>query len=272
MVAEVTQVSLIKALRQAATMTGKVFLNYRRADAEAWADRLFERLVQLFPRENVFMDIDGDIPFGFPWLDWLDSQVAACDLMLVLIGRTWAAEFKVRSDAGERDYVRVEIESALKRQILVVPVFLGEAPVPQASELPDSIRPLLALQAAHLRRTSFDSDAETLAKGIARSIALARGEAPAERRGRAERHKEQRRRVRLATKKMSARVKDGKLVVEFEDGAKQEWTLPSRGDKEAIGRIREAAVAFALQNGATDPGQTNAVRKALTDADYHLTK
>ena len=65
-------------------MTGKVFLNYRRADAEAWADRLFERLVQQFPRQNIFMDIDGDIPIGFPWAQWLDSQVAACDLMLVL--------------------------------------------------------------------------------------------------------------------------------------------------------------------------------------------
>ena len=160
-------------------MTGKVFLNYRRADAEAWADRLFERLIQQFPRENVFMDIDGRIPFGFPWADWFDGQVAACDLMLVLIGRSWVAEFKARSEAGERDYVRVEIESALKRKIPVVPVFLGDTPVPKALELPETMRPLLDLQAARLQRTSFDSDAEALAKGIARSIALARGEAVA---------------------------------------------------------------------------------------------
>jgi len=160
-------------------MTGKVFLNYRRADAEAWADHLFERLVRQFPRENVFMDIDGDIPVGFPWADWLDSQVAACDLMLVLIGRSWVAEFKARSEAGDRDYVRVEIESALKRKIPVVPVFLGDTPVPKSTELPDTMRPLLGLQAARLQRMSFDSDAETLAKGVARSIALARGEAVA---------------------------------------------------------------------------------------------
>ena len=158
-------------------MTGKIFLNYRRADAEAWADRLFERLVKQFPREYVFMDIDGNIPVGFPWATWLDNQVAACDLMLVLIGRSWVAEFHSRADPDERDFVRVEIESALARKIPVVPVFLGDAPIPRSAELPASVRPLLALQAARLQRLTFDGDAEGLITGVTRSIALARGEA-----------------------------------------------------------------------------------------------
>jgi formylglycine-generating enzyme required for sulfatase activity len=158
-------------------MAGKVFLNYRRADADAWADRLFERLIHHFPRENVFMDIAGHIPYGFSWADWLDSQVAGCDLMLVLIGRSWIAELNARSETGELDYVRVEIESALRRRIPVVPVLLGDAPFPRAAELPETMHPLLGLQAARLQRTSFDTDAEALAKGVARSIALARGDA-----------------------------------------------------------------------------------------------
>jgi formylglycine-generating enzyme required for sulfatase activity len=157
-------------------MPGKVFVNYRRVDAEAWADRLFERLVQQFPREDVFMDINGHIPVGYPWAQWLDTQVAVCDLMLVLIGRLWAGEFKARHEAGERDYVRVEIESALRRKIPVVPVLLGDTPVPSATELPETIRPVLELQAARLQRTNFDTDAEALAKKVARSIALARTE------------------------------------------------------------------------------------------------
>lgn len=157
-------------------MTGKIFLNYRRADAEAWADRLFERLIKQFPRENVFMDIDGNIPLGLPWATWLDQQVAACDLMLVLIGRGWVAEFQARAAPDERDFVRVEIESALARKIPVVPVFLGDAPIPHSAELPGSVRPLLALQAARLQRQNFDSDAEGLITGVSRSISLARGE------------------------------------------------------------------------------------------------
>ena len=77
---------------------------------------------------------------------------------------------------------------------------------------------------------------------------------------------------RFATKRMSSRVESGKLVVAFEDGARKEWTLPERSDKGSIRKIRDDAVSFALENGASDKGQTNAVRKALTNADYHLTK
>ena len=78
--------------------------------------------------------------------------------------------------------------------------------------------------------------------------------------------------IRYATKRMSARVENGTLIVAFEDGARHEWPLPNRVDKVNIRNVRQAAVAFALENGASDPGQTNAVRKALTDAGYHLTK
>jgi hypothetical protein len=78
--------------------------------------------------------------------------------------------------------------------------------------------------------------------------------------------------VRYATKRMSARVERNMLIVDFEDGSRKEWDTPNRGDKDEIRRIRDEAVKFALENGASDPGQTNAVRKALTDAGYHLTK
>ena len=131
-------------------MASRIFLNYRRADAEAWADRLFERLIKQFSREHVFMDIDGNIPFGFPWATWLDEQVAACDLMLVLIGRNWVAELRSRADQSEPDFVRVEIESALGRGIPVVPVYLGDTLIPLKAELPKSMHSLLALQAARL--------------------------------------------------------------------------------------------------------------------------
>jgi formylglycine-generating enzyme required for sulfatase activity len=158
-------------------MAGKIFLNYRRSDAEAWADRVFERLKAHLPSADVFMDIDGHIPLGLPWATWLDSHVAACDLMLVLIGRTWVVEFQARSGPEERDYVRVEIESALSRKIPVVPVFLGDAPAPSPANLPVSIRPLLELQATRLHRTSFETDAKALIEGVVRSIKLARGDA-----------------------------------------------------------------------------------------------
>ena len=72
---------------------------------------------------------------------------------------------------------------------------------------------------------------------------------------------------------MSARVEHGRFVVEFvEDRIRKEWGLPDKSDKAAIRSVRDEAVAFALQHGATNPGQTNAVKKGLTENDYHLTK
>lgn len=158
-------------------MPGKIFLNYRRSDAEAWADRLYERLGDQLPDAEIFMDIDGDIPLGVLWTDWLDNQVAECDLMLVLIGRTWATEFNARSDLGGRDHVVAEIRSALSRAIPVVPVFLGDTPVPSRSDLPESIRPLLDHQAVRLRRGAiiFDADAKSLIEGVRHSIQLRSG-------------------------------------------------------------------------------------------------
>ena len=81
-----------------------------------------------------------------------------------------------------------------------------------------------------------------------------------------------RRRGRFATNPMHAGVHNGHLVVSFESGAEDRWKLPERTDKSEIRRIRAEAVEFALKNGASKPGQTNAVLKALTEADYHLTK
>lgn len=78
-------------------------------------------------------------------------------------------------------------------------------------------------------------------------------------------------RGRYATRRMSSRIENGKLFVGFEGGPSNSWQLPSRDDKNSIRSIRSQAVGFAKQNDATI-GQENAVKKALTDGGYHLTK
>lgn len=76
---------------------------------------------------------------------------------------------------------------------------------------------------------------------------------------------------RRAKRRMSARVERGHLLVGFAEGQMERWELPNRSDKEAIRRVRGMAVAFASENQAT-LGQINAVKKALTEAGYFLTK
>ena len=145
-------------------MAGKIFINYRRDDSIATAVHLHERLAQVFGRDNLFMDVDN-IPFGVDFEEHLNSQVAACDVMLVVIGPNW---LNAKDDTGQRrlqqpdDFVAIEITAALARNIRVIPVLVDGARVPKASELPDSLKPLARRQAAGVRNAHFRQDTETL--------------------------------------------------------------------------------------------------------------
>ena len=50
-----------------------------------------------------------------------------------------------------RDFVRIEIESALQGQISVIPVLVGGASIPSAERLPDSIQDLSYRQGIAVR-------------------------------------------------------------------------------------------------------------------------
>jgi len=75
----------------------------------------------------------------------------------------------------------------------------------------------------------------------------------------------------FAVQRMSCNVDGNQLYVSFQGGPSRTWTLPLSSDKSALRNVREKAVTFARENGAT-LGQINAVKKALTDNGYHLTK
>ncbi len=77
-------------------------------------------------------------------------------------------------------------------------------------------------------------------------------------------------RSRYATDRMTARIEGDHLLVRFASGPSREFLLPDRHNKEEISILTYNAMAFAKTNDATE-GQVNAVRKALTDAGFHIT-
>ena len=115
-------------------MTGKIFISYRRDDSIGTAGRLHDRLAQTFGRKNLFMDIDH-IPAGVDFEAHLNSQLAECGVILVVIGSKW---LKVKDKAGQRrlyqqgDFVAIEVAAALARNILVIPVLVDGTPLPKA--------------------------------------------------------------------------------------------------------------------------------------------
>jgi hypothetical protein len=85
--------------------------------------------------------------------------------MLAVIGQTWLDPpnpiGKRRIDS-ERDWVRIEIESALQRHRSIIPLLLDDAQMPDEVSLPDSLRELAFRQACRLRERTFDADVQRL--------------------------------------------------------------------------------------------------------------
>jgi len=90
------------------------------------------------------MDVDS-IPFGADFRRQLEAAVAQCNVLLAIIGDNWFTsdpQANTRRIDDPADYVRIEIESALRRDIPVIPVLVGSAAMPREHELPDSIKAL----------------------------------------------------------------------------------------------------------------------------------
>jgi len=143
----------------------KILISYRREDSIDVTGRIHDRLVKDFGPGAVFMDVDS-IPYGVDFRTYLDEQVSQCEVFLAVIGRDWlrGKERKWRSrleDPG--DFVRIEIESALKRRIPVIPVLVGGASVPPAQQLPASIQDLSYRHAIVIRpNPDFHRDMDRL--------------------------------------------------------------------------------------------------------------
>lgn len=122
----------------------RVFLSYRRDDlhghAPAVVGRIHDRLIQHYGAGNVFMDIDT-IPPGADFVEYLGSWVGKADVLLAAIGPQWG-EILIARSGREDDFVRIEVEAALARQIPVVPLFLAGAGMPGADVLSGNLSPL----------------------------------------------------------------------------------------------------------------------------------
>lgn len=138
----------------------KIFLCYRREDTQGFAGRIYDNLASKYGDEQVFRDIDS-IPAGIRYPTWIESRVSQCSVMIVLIGAAWSSS---KDDTGQRrldspeDWVRQEIETALKRNVPMIPVLVQGARMPSKGELPPSIADLTEFENAEVtdRRWAYD--------------------------------------------------------------------------------------------------------------------
>jgi hypothetical protein len=143
-----------------------LFINYRTADTKTAASALARALKQEFEPGQIFIDYRG-IEGGEPWKAHLRQRVEQATVLFALIGKDWLRSVdpktcERRLDQKD-DWVRVEIECAIKNGRKVVPILIDGAPGLEQDDLPASIQPIASLQTCPLRTTvAFRADIKRL--------------------------------------------------------------------------------------------------------------
>ncbi|MFN0283435.1 MAG: toll/interleukin-1 receptor domain-containing protein [Kineosporiaceae bacterium] len=143
---------------------GRIFISYRREDTAYPAGWLFDRLTEHYGEGQVFKDVDS-IDLGEDFVDAIDEAVGGCEVLLALIGDHW---LDTADAAGGRrlddpdDFVRREVEAALRRGVRVVPVLVDGALMPLEADVPPSLAPLTRRQAIEVHPARFNNDVQRL--------------------------------------------------------------------------------------------------------------
>ena len=225
---------------------GRIFMTYRREDTAYPAAWLFDRLAGHFGRDQVFKDIDS-IELGDDFVEVITAAVGSCDALLALIGDRWLSSTdrdgqRRLDDPG--DFVRLEIEAALARDVRVIPILVGGAQMPRVDELPGSLAKLARRQALELSPARFDADTRRLLRVLDRTIAQAKERARQDAEAEAERRRrvgqlQQRIRDRAAARDWDAVVAAGGELAAFDPAAADPDGLAGMA-REQIARRQEA--------------------------------
>jgi hypothetical protein len=157
-------------------MSGQIFISYRRDDSSAWAGRLSDHLVTNFPRSQVFMDV-GNLDPGVDFVEAIETSVSRCEVLIAVIGKRWLVDEEGKHRLDNRDdFVRLEIATALKRNISVIPVLVDGALMPRSTEIPDDLKPLVRRNALEVSHDRFLFDSGRLTNTIKRFFEKAEGE------------------------------------------------------------------------------------------------
>lgn len=156
-----------------------IFLSYRRDDTSGYAGRLRDSLAERFGPGRVFMDLES-IHAGDDFVEILKNAVSSSGVVLVLIGRRWLSAADKNGNRrldSPQDFVRLEVETALRRGARVIPVLVQGAPMPTEEELPEPLAQLARRNALDISDARWTFDVNRLADAIKEGLAQA--QAPA---------------------------------------------------------------------------------------------
>ncbi len=147
---------------------GSIFINYRKDDSSWNALALYNELQKYFAKEQLFKDFNTILP-GDDFTVSIQNALRKCDVLIVVIGKNW---LDMKDALGRRrlddpdDFVRIEISTALERNIQVIPVLFDNITMPRNDELPDNLKGMTRRQFIEIETKRFDDDVRNLAEAI----------------------------------------------------------------------------------------------------------
>lgn len=114
------------------------------------------------------MDVTAIEP-GRDFRKAIDQSVASCSVLLAIVGLEW---LETKDATGGRrlddpnDFVRIELASALRRDIPVIPVLVRGAKMPRVEQLPDDLKELAYRNAVELTHARWKSDVQVLIRAL----------------------------------------------------------------------------------------------------------
>ncbi len=150
----------------------KIFVSYRRQDASGEAGRLVDHLQEVFGDDSVFLDVET-IEAGLDFIQAIEKALSSCKVLIAMIGPHWATMKDSKGNLrlfNEDDFIRIEISSALKRDIRVIPVLVNGAIMPSPTDLPEDLQALTRRHAQELSSSRWKYDSEQLTAVLSKFI------------------------------------------------------------------------------------------------------
>jgi pterin-4a-carbinolamine dehydratase len=142
-------------------MAEKIFISYRRDDSETESARLVNALRAKFGRDSVFIDTSSVVP-GEKWPLRIFNALSEAEIVVVIIGADWlragSDEWGLRPIDQKDDWVRLEIEEALRLKKQIIPLRVREAKLPPPAVLPLSLASIPHLQSCEIRDEHWEHD------------------------------------------------------------------------------------------------------------------
>jgi hypothetical protein len=148
----------------------RITISYRRDDSPDITGHILDRLADHFGRQAVFRDIDS-IPPGADFRRHIDRVVDESDIILAIVGPRWIGPDDELLRPGSP--VRLEIETALRKDKPLIPVLVSRAVMPHPDMLPDSLHDFACRNAVQVDSgQDFDVHVGRLIRAIERLLRI----------------------------------------------------------------------------------------------------